>query len=388
MPQTSWVDKPQGNRYNAARSAAGAECRIDPAKVSTTVMSQTPSFDHPESGSVSSAGQSLAPGRWQIAGRTITASALLVGIIVCVLGTALVVATTGGVVAGQSERRLRATQTTAADIGLQFQLGIADMNQGNYELAALRFRWILERDPNYPGAVDWLGVAERILNGTNVPQPTAMPSSSAVTLDERFAEAKALFDSQQWEVAIARLQEIQAIDPRFREVEVQQMLYEALKTLGLIYVRGDRIEEGIILFDQAEKIQPLDDQTAGERYFAILYVTGKTYWGLNWPVVIDNFEAIHQLAPAYRDVTDRLREAYIAYGDLLTTQGQPCDGAEQYQAAQAMRNDSAVAEKYNLAREACLNPSPTPSPTPLPGIPTPTLEPGTIPTPAPPTSEP
>ncbi len=301
-----------------------------------------------------------------------SSSALLMGTIACVLVTALLLAAAGGVVAGQKERSIHATQTTAADLHLQFRLGLADMEQGRYELAAQRFRWVLERAPEYPGAADWLGVAERMLAQASAPAPTAVvPTSSAETLDERFAEAQAYFNSGQWEPAIARLQEIQAIDPRYREVEVKEMLYTALSTLGLIYVRGDRLEEGILLLNQAEKIRPLDDQAAGERYLATLYIAGKTYWNLNWPVVIANFEAIREVAPYYRDVTDLLWEAYVKYGDQLVLQGTPCDGEEQYRLALNLRWDGTLADTANQAHEACLA-TPTPSPTPDLGAPLPT----------------
>ena len=317
-----------------------------------------------------------------------SSSILLIGLIACVLATALLLAASGGVIAGQKERSLHATQTTVADLDLQFRLGLADMEQGRYELAAQRFRWILARAPDYPGAADWLGVAERMLTQAYTPVPTAIvPTSSAETLDERFAEAQSYFNNEQWESAIARLQEIQALDPHYREVEVKEMLYTALSTLGLIYVRGDRIEEGILLLDQAEKIRPLDDQAAGERYLATLYTVGKTYWNLNWPVVLANFEAIYEVAPHYRDVADRLREAYIKYGDQLVAQGAPCDAEAQYRLALDLEWDNTLADLADQAREACLT-SPTPdmgAPLPTGGpdstaTPTPEMQPNSLPT--------
>jgi tetratricopeptide (TPR) repeat protein len=313
--------------------------------------------------------------------RGIPSAAALLAVTACVLAAALLLAGGGGLLAGQQERAIRATETTAADIDLQFQLGLADMEQERYALAAQRFQWVLDRSPDYPGAADWLGVAQRMLDTSDTPDsPDAVPTSSARTLDERFAEAKALFDESRWDIAITRLQEIQTIDPAYREIEVKEMLYTALSTLGLQYVRGERIEEGILLLDQAQKIRPLDDQTAGERYVASLYVAGRTYWELNWPIVIDNFEAIYEIAPNYRDVAARLWEAYIRYGDQLVLQGTPCDAEEQYRTARNIRDDGTLSEKISQAQEACLNPSPTPSPTLLPGA-SPTEEVEETPTP-------
>src|SRR5689334_20161332 len=74
----------------------------------------------------------------------------------CVLAAALAVSAIGGYAAGQKQRNVSATQTTVVNIDLQFGLGIADLQAGKYELAAQRFRWVLDRQPNYPGAAERL----------------------------------------------------------------------------------------------------------------------------------------------------------------------------------------------------------------------------------------
>jgi tetratricopeptide (TPR) repeat protein len=302
-------------------------------------------------------------------GRQFVLSTLLLVIIVaCAMAAALAVAAGGGVIAGQNQRNIQATQTTVADLDVQYSLGINDLQQGRYELAALRFRWIIERVPDYPGAAQKLAEAESLLaQGGGVPSvietPVLVPLQSP---EELFAEAQDLFNRQDWENAIIRLQQIQALDPAYQQIQVREMLYQALATLGLSYIRGDRIQEGLVLLEQAEAIRPLDDQTAGERYFASLYITGRTYWGLSWPVVIQNFQALYDVVPNYRDVASRLREAYTAYGDQLTALGAHCDAAVQYEAALNLQEDDTVREKYRAATEACANPTPTPSPTPLP----------------------
>ena len=79
-------------------------------------------------------------------------------------------------------------------------------------------------------------------------------------------------------------------------------------------MQGDRIEEGLYLLEQAEKIRPLSDSTAGERNLARLYTTGQIYWGLDWNVVIQNFVVIYEIAPNYRDVQPRLRESVVWRG--------------------------------------------------------------------------
>ena len=296
--------------------------------------------------------------------RFLTASTALVLIIVCVIGSALLIAALGGVAAGQNQRSLVATQTTTAELDVQFELGLNDLSAGRYELAAQRFRWILDRAPEYPDATNRLAEAERLGAEGNALAATDIPTSAAQTLDERYAEAQTLVDDAQWETAIQRLRELEGIDPEYRRVEVQEMLYQALATLGLQYVRGERMEEGIFLLEQAQQIRPLEDQAAGELYFANLYTTVRQYWDLNWPIVIANLEAISDILPNYRDVATRLPEAHEKYGDQLASIGAQCDAADQYELALGYESTDVRREKFNTATEACQNPTPTPTVTP------------------------
>jgi tetratricopeptide (TPR) repeat protein len=295
-------------------------------------------------------------------GRRLSTPLLLFAIVICVVATAVGVAVAGGIVAGQSERSFQATETTTADLVLQYSLGQADLQAGNYGLAAERFNWILARDPDYPGAAEGLAEARR-LAAAGTPSATALPTSQASTLEELVLEAEQYLAAQQWEIAIARLQDVQTMDPRYREVEIKEMLYEALKTLGLIYVRGERIEEGIFLLEQAETIRPLDDQSGGELLLATLYIEGKTYSGLNWPIAIENFKAIYEVAPGYRDVENRLWQGYSNYGDQLALAGGFCDAAEQYQSALTIRQDDDLQASLEQSAAECANPTPTPTPT-------------------------
>lgn len=297
-------------------------------------------------------------------GRLFSSTLLLILIVLCVIAVALGLAGAGGLLAGQNQRGAYATQTTAAGVDEQFELGISDLEAGNYTLAAERFRWILDIDPDYPGAADRLAEAEQGAEATEAPEPTDIPPSEADTLGERLEEARTLYADEEWAAAIQRLQELQALDPTYEAADVKEMLYNALRTLGLEYVRGEREEEGIFLLDQAAAIRPLDDQTEGERLIATFYITASTYWELNWPVVIANLEEIYRVAPYYRDVEDRLWTAYVTYAEQnLPLEGGPCNAAELYQGALNIRYDAEINNKLELATDYCQNPTPTPTAT-------------------------
>jgi tetratricopeptide (TPR) repeat protein len=284
---------------------------------------------------------------------------MLTGIIGCVLLAALGVSAAGGALAGQNDLNKRATQTTTAELDVQFNRGVSDLNQGNYTLAAERFRWILQVATAYPGAADKLAQAESATSQTTTPMATLAPSSSQ-NPEELFTEAKGYYDAGEWENAISRFQDLQIVSPTYHSAEVKEMLYRALVTLGLQYVRGDRLQEGLTLLEQASAIKPLDDQAEGERNLATLYITGRTYVDLNWSIAIENFQAIYADYPTYRDVKTQLWDAHVKFGDQLAAAGAQCDAADQYAAAIKLRRKEEIVTKYDAAAEACANPTPTP----------------------------
>jgi tetratricopeptide (TPR) repeat protein len=297
--------------------------------------------------------------------RGLSSTAALIAIGLCVLAAALGVAAAGGAVAGQNEREIHATQTTSADIGLQFELGVTDLAEGRYELAVQRFSWVVERQPGYPGAAERLAEARQKLAEASADsvevEATPVPTSAAGgDLDKLYDEAVTYFEDGQWEAAIDRLQDIQNQAPTFKEIDVKEMLHEALKNQGLAELRAGRFEEGVFLLEQAMEIKPLDDQSEGEYLLASFYVAGLRYWDINWPVVIQNYQEIYDVMPTYYDVADRLWDAHVLYGDQLIALSDPCAAAEQYLAALGMVWDVEVGEKYDETNDACLNPTPIP----------------------------
>lgn len=313
--------------------------------------------------------------------RLASSTVIFAAMAVCIVAAAVLLAVWGGVRAGQDARGARATETAVAEMEVQFERGLADLEAGNYELAAQRFVWVIERDPTYPDAAERLAEARRSMSGGGpAVEATGIPTSEADTNEERLAEARELYDEGQWEAAIDRLEMLRAQAPGFHTAEVEDMLHESLKALGLRHIRtGERLEEGIILLDQAALIKPLDDVSEGERLIANLYVTGQSYWGLNWPIVIQNFSEIYAVAPNYRDVQTRLWDAYVTYADQLWLAGTPCDSVSLYQSAARIRNTLDVADKIEGSNDACLNPTATPTMTLLPGEPTPPPAEGTPP---------
>jgi tetratricopeptide (TPR) repeat protein len=146
---------------------------------------------------------------------------------------------------------------------------------------------------------------------------------------------------------------------------VTALLADACYKAGLRLVSESRMEEAIRYFDRALQLQPGEQAIRDEKRFASLYVAGLGYWGANWQATIDTFNALYQLRPDYQDVSQRLHDAHVAYGDSLYAEEQWCSARDQYDSALAMRPDEQVRAKREAAAQQCAMASlPTATPPP------------------------
>ncbi len=282
----------------------------------------------------------------------------LIVVFLCAALTAIGLSALGGYQAGISEQRWDATETANIEADVQFAMGLNDLEQGRYALAVERFRYVLSVNPAYPGAAENLALAEASLSHGS-PTPTLQPSNTEDPA-ELMAQAQEYLDAQEWEAAVVRLRELQSLAPDYQPATVQEMQYSALVNLGLLYVRGDRLEEGIILLEQASEIRPLEDQVAGEQRLASLYLVGRDYWEISWEVVINNLSLVYAQAPAYRDVADRLREAHLRYAEAFIAQTEYCPAEQHYAEAIRIATDEDTNALWQAAHDACSEATPTP----------------------------
>jgi hypothetical protein len=109
-----------------------------------------------------------------------------------------------------------------------------------------------------------------------------------------------------------------------------------------------------------------------------MYITGATYWEINWEQAVYYFGQLAAGWPSMWDSAsnmnsaERYRIASMRYGDELFDAGKYCKADEQYAHAQTMGAlDQPSAKNAKEAHERCYPPTPTPTPT-LEAAPTPT----------------
>ena len=95
-----------------------------------------------------------------------------------------------GYISGSRDREDELTWAIANDIQTQYDLGLQDFEDGNYVLARERFDYVVQQDPNFPGAVDKLAETMILLSDPSIGvieapllTPTPSPTPDAQLAD-------------------------------------------------------------------------------------------------------------------------------------------------------------------------------------------------------------
>lgn len=287
----------------------------------------------------------------------------LIGISLFALLAVAAVSILGGYFSGINRRTAFEATQVAQKVSEQYQLGLQDMEAGHYELARQRFEYVIQLDPAYPGVTDQLALVLLELNTTAtptpVPSPTLTPTPDTRGAEELFSQAQLLLADSKWTEAIDTLLKLRKDEPAFQPVEVDSMMYVALRNRGVQRILQEAdLEGGTYDLALAERFGPLDYEASNYRTWANLYVTGASFWGLNWPEAINYFGQLLQVAPNLRDATtmtagERYRLALIKYGDFLAANGDWCAAREQYEAAYNFSSDPSLEPTLSNAATEC-----------------------------------
>jgi len=251
------------------------------------------------------------------------------------------------------------TEPIQAELEGQYELALREIEAKQFSQAQARLEWILEWQPEFPGAMDAL--AEVIFQSRITPTPTPLPTPTLVPTEDIRTQENLYNDAQQaltagdWSVAIETLLSLRKLDPEYEAVKLDGMLYVAYRNRGVDKIRGkgdtDATITGVDLqggsydLTLAEQFGTLDQEAEAWRKRAKWYLTGASYWGVDWGRAVSYFELLFIEAPFLSDGTtyakDRYLEGLVKYGDWLAARGDWCSAQEQYQKAlAALDNDN------------------------------------------------
>jgi len=316
----------------------------------------------------------------------------LLGILVCLL--ILAVGVLLGISGGINDRVKLAETQAVPKIQSQLESARLDIDEGRYEVALSRLDWILDEMVEYltKEQLDEVGVlySEALLNisvsDNPILQQTPTSADPTQTLtpdlrgeEELYTSAQALIAAESWDEAIQTLESLRQKSLYYKAVQVDGMFYVALRNRGVQKILAEgSLEPGIYDLTLAEQFAPLDSTAEGYRTWARLYLTGASYWGVDWAQVIYYFEQVYQALPNLRDgsnmtATDRYRLGLINYGLDLASSREFCAAQDYFNLALAFGDDPEVQPTLHWIGTECweeLNP-----PTKVPPTATSTIAP-------------
>ena len=317
---------------------------------------------------------------------------VLVALLIIGLGALL------GVPRGINDRVRLAEVQAAPKISAQLENAKLDIEEGRYQVALERLDWILDEMSSFLSEEELSKVGEMYSQtllkltleerATLEPSPTPTEPEHTPTPDlrgeeELYTSAWALLIAGSWDELIKTLEALREKNLAYKTIQVDGLFYVGLRNRGVqkILVEGS-LEPGIYDLSLAERFAPLDSAADGFRTWARLYLTGASYWSVDWAQVVYYFEQIYPALPNLHDgshltATERFRIGAIEYASLLAAEGNYCEAQEYFEKASAISSDPEVQPTAQWAADECWKKQNPPTQT-EPEV-TPTLTPtGTI----------
>lgn len=322
------------------------------AKVEGNPSAQPQQLDNEPSDADPAGGKS--PVRWQ----RLRPIILWVMGFLCLLTLSVGAGAYGGLYQGERDRAQE--RHTLAD--QHYQAGLEALESGDYDRAIAEFEYVLTLNKDHPLANQGIAEAEARIAAANVtPTPTS-ESQRAIVTEDLYLQAVEYYDAERWQEAASTLTQLRVLDIDYKTDRVEEMLYESFYNAGMELLEDDRFEEGIFYLDQAVALRPLDEKASTQRSLAMQYMTARGYWGVDWEECIARFEELYTIAPAYKDVFQRLYRAHVNYADAWYAQGEMCPAEDQYAQALQLLVDENIEQKRAEAADICSIATPAPIP--------------------------
>ena len=315
-----------------------------------------------------------------------------------------------GVPRGINDRVKLAEAQAGPKVQAQLESAKLDIEEGRYQVALDRLDWILDEMSPYLDDEVLAEVGDlyskTLLQLTSIGAAAAMPSPTPTQPEhtptpdlrgeeELYTTAQQQLAAEAWNEVIQTLETLRQKNLSYKPIQVDGMLYVALRNRGLQKILAEgSLEPGIYDLTLAERFAPLDSSAEGIRTWTRYYLTGASYWGVDWAQVVFYFEQVYPMLPNLRDgtfmtTTERFRLGAIEYAKQLADAEEYCLAQEYFEKAMAIQADPLVQPLANEVADKCYqinNPpvqeqpaDPTPGPTGTPVV-APTEGPTEVPT--------
>ena len=279
---------------------------------------------------------------------------------------------------GKQTYAFQATSTSYAYMEKQLSLALNDIENEDYSIALQRLNYIFENDPEqFSAAGDLIDQVNLILNLGKTPLPATSTATQTVTptldlrpAEDQFDNAQQALKAQNWEQVLEICLNLRKSNPSYRVTEVDQMVYVALRFLGIQKIVNEgKFESGIYDFALAEQYGVLDFYSVNMRTWANYYLMGNSFW-LAYPEIAASYYG--QVSAAMPHLTDetgytafyRYWMSLIHIAEQHVDDGEWCEGASAYQNALNAAGSAEFAPTATYVWDECVALTPTVTPTP------------------------
>lgn len=260
----------------------------------------------------------------------------------------------------------------------QYELALQDQREGRLSMALNRIEYVMTVFPEFPGVDDKLkeillaiGTSSTPIASSPVTVPTAEPTKDTRAVSELYLALKTQYDNQEWDTAIQTVKSIRDADPSYEVIKVDGMYYGALRNAGISMIQKGNLETGLYYLALAETMAPVDTDAESYRVWSRMYLTGASWWGINWEKVTIYFSQLNDMVPDLIDssgmtVRQRYTKALEFWGDQFAAGGDYCSAVPKYEASLQITYSKVMEDKLGATRTSCENQPPateTPQPT-------------------------
>lgn len=281
---------------------------------------------------------------------------LIAAFIVVLLVVYVLVLAGKGIYDGMHDRAVESQQFAQE----HYELGLAQLDKGEYELAIAEFELALRHDSSLLDAQERLQEAKDLVQAQGT--PTSETRQDAARL--LYLQAVTLYEEGKLDQTVEVLDELRGLDVDYQRDNVETMLSKAHYQLGLNAVTENRLDDAISHFDAVLAITPGDKDAQDQLNLADLYAAALSNWDRDWSATIQALKGLYALAPDYKDVEARLRDAYVLRADAFAEDGDWCQAGEDYASAAEILPLETVVDLRDDARIRCQATAEAPTPTP------------------------
>lgn len=281
---------------------------------------------------------------------------LIAAFIVVLLVVYVLVLAGKGIYDGMRDRALESQQFAQE----HYELGLEQLDKGEYELAIAEFELALRHDASLVDAQERLQEAKEMVQAQGT--PTSETRQDAARL--LYLQAVTLYEEGQLDQTVEVLDELRGLDADYQRDNVETMLSKAHYQLGLNAVTENRLEDAISHFEAVLAIVPGDKDAQDQLNLADLYAAALSNWDRDWSATIQALKGLYALAPDYIDVEARLRDAYVLRADALAEDGDWCQAGQDYASAAEILPLETLVDLRDDARIRCQATAEAPTPTP------------------------